>query len=521
MRSGLGRRLALAALSAVLYFVGFVGFGQSYLTWFCFVPILIATRDLTPKRAFLLGLPFGLMTHMGGYYWVNHLLTQFANLAAPLAFLGYVLLCGYQGASLALVVYAVRKGRDFGLPAWVALPAALAVVEWFYPFLFPSYVGNSLYQFTEVTQIVELFGMPGLSVLVGLVNGAVLEVVESRIARRHPPLLPVVVPAVAFMAALGFGYLRSRELDAKADAAEKLKIAIIQTNLGAKDKHERPAEFIRKHLEMSLAAEELHPETELLVWPESAYNAAIPREVKNVSRVVTPGLTKPVIFGAITTDRQSGMRRIFNTAVVTSATGDILGKYDKIELLAFGETIPLIDAFPSISKLFPYTGTFTRGQIYENLPIRRASTSSVAPAKPDVPLLPMICYEDIIPELVRKLWNRAGPPEALVNITNDSWYGNTHEPLIHLALASFRAIETRRALIRSTNTGISAVVDPAGRIVKRTGQWTEEALIADIPLIKDGSTTLWLLIGPVLPYAGLAIFAAAWVRSRRRRVGTE
>ncbi|MBI3179706.1 MAG: hypothetical protein HYZ27_08590, partial [Deltaproteobacteria bacterium] len=149
MRSVVGQRLLLAALSAVLYFVGFVGFGQSYLTWFCFVPVLIAAKDLSPKKALLLGLPFGLLTHMGGYYWVNHLLTQFANLPASLAFVGYVLLCAYQGASLALVLFAVRFGAGVGLPAWVSLPAALAVTEWFYPFLFPSYVGNAFYRFTE------------------------------------------------------------------------------------------------------------------------------------------------------------------------------------------------------------------------------------------------------------------------------------------------------------------------------------------------------------------------------------
>jgi apolipoprotein N-acyltransferase len=133
-----------------------------------------------------------------------------------------------------------------------------------------------------------------------------------------------------------------------------------------------------------------------------------------------------------------------------------------------------------------------------------------------VKLLPMICYEDILPAFVRRLWNRGGAAEALVNITNDSWYGDTHEPLIHLVLATFRTIETRRALIRSTNTGISAFVDPAGRIVKRTGQWTKETLVDEVPLVRDGSSTLYMVVGDVLGWLGLALVALGLWRSRGR-----
>jgi apolipoprotein N-acyltransferase len=118
----------------------------------------------------------------------------------------------------------------------------------------------------------------------------------------------------------------------------------------------------------------------------------------------------------------------------------------------FGERIPLASTFPEIRRWFPRTSTFTSGESLE--PLRLGALT----------FLPTICYEDILPALVRRLWRSSGPTSVLVNLTNDSWFGDSHEPLIHLALASFRAIETRRALIRSTNTGISALVDPVGRI---------------------------------------------------------
>src|SRR5262249_45065879 len=89
--------LLLAAIAGTLYFLGFVGFGLFPLTWICFVPVLAAIASATPRRALLIGTVFGLVTNLGGYYWVIHLLEQFADLSLPLALLGYVLLCLYQG----------------------------------------------------------------------------------------------------------------------------------------------------------------------------------------------------------------------------------------------------------------------------------------------------------------------------------------------------------------------------------------------------------------------------------------
>jgi apolipoprotein N-acyltransferase len=188
--------------------------------------------------------------------------------------------------------------------------------------------------------------------------------------------------------------------------------------------------------------------------------------------------------------------------LLASATGDVLGIYDKIELLAFGETYPFSDMLPILGKVFG-TSWFTRGTSLKHLQLN------------DTSFLPMICYEDILPSLVRNIWRQDGPSDVLVNITNDSWYGNTHQPMIHLVLASFRSIETRRALIRSTNTGISAIVDPAGRITHRTGQWTRETLVAEVPLIKDESVTVFMRFGNVVGWLCLALTLGGWWLSRR------
>ena len=250
-----------------------------------------------------------------------------------------------------------------------------------------------------------------------------------------------------------------------------------------------------------------HPEVDLIVWPESAYNRLLGKAQTNVAREITSGIDRPILFGVLTysqtTDRSSA--EVYNSMLLASARGEVVGAYDKIELLAFGETLPLSDVFPVIGQWIGNGAWFTRGTSLRHLRLADAS------------FLPTICYEDILPALVRKLWRHDGPADAIVNVTNDSWYGNTHQPSIHLALASFRSIETRRALIRSTNTGISAIVDPAGRIAHRTGQWKRETLFARVPLIKDGSTTIFMRIGNVCGWVCLALTVWGFYLSRGTR----
>jgi len=496
---------ALAALSGVLYFVGFVGYGQHYLAWICFVPALWAIRDVTPRRALLLGTLFGTVMSFGGFYWVGGMLGEFAGLGPFLSGLGLTLLCLQHGLGVGLVLAAVRRlERDRGIaPVW-SLPLALTAHELLYPQIFPYYLGASQFKVTWVTQIAELFGIVGVSALVVLVNGAVFELVRAKKDQRPIARRRVLIPAGVLVACLAFGAIRAASLDDDIAAARKIKVAMIQTNLGAKDKHARADAFLQKHIDMSRRAIEKDPSIELLVWPETAYNRWLDKRTKDLSRSPLGQMGRPMIFGALLTDTApDGERRAYNSAVITSSTGQVLGSFDKIELLVFGEAIPLSDVFPIVKKWLPMASTFTRG----------TSTKPLV-ARDGTKFLPMICYEDILPRFVRRLWSEGGPSDVLVNVTNDSWYGDSDEPIEHLALATFRSIETRRALIRATNTGISALVDPVGRITQRSGQWTEEVIVGSVPLIEDDRSTIYQTIGDLPAWA--ATIALAVLLFRRR-----
>jgi apolipoprotein N-acyltransferase len=496
------RQILLAVAAGVVDCLGFIGFGLFPLTWIAKVPALWAVRGEAPGRAFRLGLIYGLVGHLGGYYWLYHMLVDYGGLPPILSLGTLLLLASYLGLIFGLLLWCVRLAeRDLGLaPAW-SLLVAYPALELLFPIIFPYRIGASQYRFAAIAQIVEVTGMLGLTALIGLVNGAVYELLDACLARRRVVWLRPAVAAAAFLAVTGYGLVRLRQVDETVATSRRITVALVQTNLGARQKQERRWEFVERHRQMTHELVAAHPEVELVVWPETAVNVPLPRDVRELRRELEP--QRPMVVGALTVSREGGRRREYNSLLAVSETGELLGRYDKVRLLVFGESIPLAETFPTLRSWFPRSSVFERGQVFQNLRVGGVS------------LLPLVCYEDILPDLLAEIWRRGGPPEALVNVTNDSWYGDSHQPLIHLALATFRSIETRRALIRSTNTGISAIVDPAGRIVNRTGQWTREVLVGQVPIIEDRSTTLYLRTGDLLGWLCVVLTLAGLVRAWR------
>jgi apolipoprotein N-acyltransferase len=501
-----GRASLLCVASGILYFLTFLNFDLFPLIWVAYVPVLLAVRGTTPKRALLLGTLFGAVTNLGGYYWVVHTIQTFGSLPFLVAAAGYVVLCIYQGFLLALALVCVRYGERIGIaPVW-SFPVALAALEVVYPLLFPTYIGNSQLEFHAITQIVEITGMAGLTLLIGFVNGAIYEVLTARSEARRLAIPRVCVPAALFALCVTYGLIRLPQIDARSAAAPKLTVGLVQTNIGAQAKASDPEEFVERHRAMSRALVARRPDVELIVWPESAYNQLLRREQRSVADQVTADLGRPLLFGALTIGYQEdGSRQIFNSLLLASERGEVRGVYDKIELLVFGETYPFSATLPFLDRVFG-TNWFARGTSLRHLSLNGFS------------LLPTICYEDLSASLVRRMWRTAGPASALVNGTNDSWYGDTHQPMEHLAVAAFRSNETRRALIRSTNTGISAIVDPAGRIAHRTAQWEPDVLVADVPMIDDGSSTIYMKIGNVTGWTCVVLTLLGLWRARRATI---
>lgn len=500
-----------AAAGGVLAFLGYVGFDQFYLEWVCLVPVLWAIKGQAPGRAFFIGWLAGTVGHTGGFYWIVTMLRQFADAPWPLAAGGLLLLATANALVFAVWAWATRLicGSTGWSVAWVS-PAAWTAAEKFLPQVFPNHLGASQYKLVAVTQIADITGILGVTFLVIFVNSAVYATIEAVGERKPRPWLPAAALSAVLLLVLAYGMIRINTVDRQAAAAPGLSVGIVQTNRGAGDKHVDQGLFLREHQEMSRELAAAQP-IDLIVWPESIIGMNLASREGVLPESLRGGLRTPLLLGAIVQVQEQGERRIYNSAVLADGTGRITGTYDKTVLVPFGEYIPFGDVFPQLYSWSPYSGRFWRGENASPL-LLNGRVLSVN-----------ICYEDIFPGHVRMLM-RGGPerrvPEAMFNLTNDSWYGDTVQPLEHLVLASFRSIEHRRTLVRSTNTGISAIVDPVGRIDVRTRQWTRASLSGRVPLMQDrtvyaalGDWLGWLCLAVVLPGIRAAYRASGRVSS--------
>jgi apolipoprotein N-acyltransferase len=494
-----------AVIGGVLIFLGYVGFDQFYLEWICLIPVLWAVRDQRPGRAFLLGWVAGLVGHLGGFYWVTIMFRQFAGAPWPVAILGLLLLAAANGIVVATWAWATRlitRSTGWNL-VWVA-PVVWTAVEKLWPEVFPNYIGASQYRLSHLTQIADLAGILGVSFLVVYINAVIYAVGMSWLEKRALPRRTVAIFAAVVALVLCYGELRIRQLDRQTSLAEKLTVGLVQTNRGAADNHTATEEKLLEYQDLSAKLVVAHA-PDLVVWPEGVCSLNVSSREGSLPPAILGDLKTPMLLGACLRTGESN--EISNTAFLTDAAGRILGSYDKTVLVPFGEYIPFGDMFPSVYSWSPYSSRFLRGESVEPLLLGRHLLSV------------SICYEDIFPGHIRKLMSggrQRRAPEAMFNLTNDSWYGKSTEPMEHLALASFRCIENRRSMVRATNTGVSAFVDPVGRITSRTGIWTKEVLVDRIPLLTG--RTFYAIAGDWIGWlcAILSLCAIGWALRIRR-----
>lgn len=448
------------------------------LAFVAWVPLLVSMHRQTARRAMLLGWLAGLTMNVAGFIWLQQMLKTFSGFPAPVCFLFVLVVCAYQGGRIGLMGWLYGRASARGWPAAPVFAAAFAASELLYPLLFPWYYAATVHQVPALTQLGDVGG----PILVGLVlvaaNLALAEPLLARLERRKAAVGVLGAGAVTVAFALCYGYLRIGAVDAAAQAAPQATVGVVQANMGLMEKRTAFDEGLKRHLDMS---HELKAGgADFVVWSEtSAMRAVRDDSFKQELRGgVARRIELPAIFGAVIVKRVSDEREyvLYNSAVASDGEGTIGSRYDKQYLLTFGEYLPFGENFPVLYKWSPNSGHFTPGTSLEPLLL------DVKDAQGQVQthrVTTLICYEDILPRFTNDAVRHADP-DLLVNMTNDAWFGDTTEPWEHLALAQLRAVEHRRYLVRGTNSGVSAVVDPVGRVIAKSGTFREQAISAPI-----------------------------------------
>jgi apolipoprotein N-acyltransferase len=463
------RALAVAGGGGVLYFLGYVGWGVWPLITIFLVPFwraLEQSRPLGLGVSALVGLVFGGMAYAGGYPWLWRLVEFFlgGNL-----FVGAILWLGY-GAWFALgfVAYALLfqllRRRGWSLAA-AGIPPLLAV-EWLQPQIFPVYSGAALVLAPPLVQIADLGGPLLLSAVVGALNAATYSAWAWLRGERKLPLVPGAAAAVLVLLVLGYGYLRTAGIARESGEASALRVGLVQANLGLMEKRTQGVLGHRRHLEQTRELLADGP-LDLIVWPETAYVRGLRRPLPLDGQPIRDDITVPLLFGGTSVWEDGGRRVSANSALLVAADGAIRDAYDKNLLIPLAEFAPFAGIVPQVAAFFPHVQDFRAADATP--PLRLGALRIATP----------ICYEAVRPDFVRRMVREARP-HLIVTLANDAWFGDSQEPWIHLALTRLRAVEHRVWLVRATNSGVSAVVDSAGRVVARTGLLTRENLRAAV-----------------------------------------
>jgi apolipoprotein N-acyltransferase len=231
--------------------------------------------------------------------------------------------------------------------------------------------------------------------------------------------------------------------------------------------------------------------------------------------MIRRGFTLPVVIGADMFDEAH--EDAFNSAILLAEDGRAADRYDKVRLLAFGEYIPGIETFPWLRQFLPVgTGRFTAGKGPGVLKLQQSGGGTIK-------LGPVICYEDILQGFLRGVGKLH--PDLLINLTSDSWFGADTEPYEHLALAVFAGVELRVSMVRAVNSGISALIDPNGRVLEKTyaddpyrRPHAEDGIVVSAPILAGGHT-VYVTVGNLFAYscvAALMVIAIA-ARGKARR----
>lgn len=470
------------------------------LAWGWLAPALVSGVTRPPRAALRDGWLAGTVFYVVLLRWLDYTFLHYSAIPWPVTWLPIAALAAYCGLYVGLVAGATawlapRLGPG---PALALAPAWWVTGEWLRGHLMGGFpwglLGYSQHGQLAVIQVAELGGVYAVSLVIVAVNAGIAGLLALGPRRAWPG---AAAAALLLAATLGFG-AHALARPASSTAAG-LDVAVIQPSIEQTIKWDpaRHAQIMDIYERLTREAAATRPA--IVLWPETATTIFLRGDPDLLERLrrLSAEVETPILVGSI--DRREGPRGQFlNSAFFLTGQG-IRGKYDKIHLVPFGEYVPLASLLGFVKGWAEFISEFGEGD-----------TQTVFPL-PGAPFGTVICYEIIFPELFRGFVTRGA--SFMANITNDAWFGETSGPWQHLGTLPLRAVEQRVAIARAANTGISAFVEPTGRIAATLPLMARGSLHRRIPL-RDALTLYgrlgdWLVVACAaagVAGAGIAFF---------------
>ena len=448
--------------SVLLLFLALPGGGGLWpLLGVAVVPFLFAILKGSRRQALFLTLLFGVAHFLVQLYWIVFVIGHYGGLPLYLSIPALLLLCVYLTLYLLLFTLIVRGSVAHFSPfvsVWL-IPAIWVSGDYLRSFVLSGFpwmdLGYGLIDVSLLAQSADIWGHSGLSFLIILVNAAVTLLLLA--GREKKQLRNMVLPVLSLLAFVSlYSLWRMNGLEDELSETDSLNVGIVQGNIdqGQKWNPSLQGATVATYLEQSRFLMDTAERPDLLLWPETAlpfYPQGHPLLLP-IARFLQEQQVM-LLTGSPWYDEESlekGTLQLYNASLLFDSQGAIVKRTAKSHLVPFGEYVPYKKYLPFIAPLVEGVGDFIPGEV--------ADPPSCKNAKIGV----LICFESIFPDISRK-WVKTGA-NLLVNITNDAWYGKSSAPHQTLAMTRMRAIETRRSIVRSANTGFSAFIDPLGRM---------------------------------------------------------
>lgn len=500
-----------ALLSGLLMGTSFIPF-PPWAILFSYVPlwIFVYKKADSLKVAFIAGWITQFVQLLIGGHWVYHVAREFGHLPWYLSLIGLLGFAAfvylYLALSSALGFYLKEKFKLSPLPFFLVMAVLFSLSERAWPSIFSWNIGYTLlWAKLPAFQWADMIGFEGLTTLCLLVQAVVAWLWLTRPSKGRAigttSWKITLVGLLSFLFLINVsGHFHGQKWD---ETDSVLRPLLIQANIGNFEKvqSEKGRGFqytvIDDHLNLIRDFQAKEPEkwqsVDLIIWPETAFPDFLDDRYLGLSRqnylmTALKDFQKPLLTGGYSREVMPDRRVLdYNALFLFDSTGTSLGQpYRKTRLLIFGEYLPFSEDFPILLEWFPFIASFGRGNGPEVLSLVRED-------QPPLQLGSQICYEGLTPGFTRGLSEKGAG--ILVNVTNDSWFGKTAEPFQHMTITLARAIEVRRPLIRSTNTGISTAILANGKILEQSPLHTPWASAFEISYLAQPGTTFFVKYG--------------------------
>ena len=462
----------------------------------------VSSRAL--RRALALGLVMGFTANATTCAWLSDLLATYAFMPWPLAWFVAALLFVLQGLPFALATLFTRLVAPHGLSVFIAWPLAMVASASAMPMLFPWRVGVAQLGFLPFVQLAELGGLP----LIDLALLFIVTLAACALTHRERKVRFVagVSATLLFSGIALWGSARIEEVRAQRETLPVLRVGIVQHNIDIPERMRPELWPMQMETTWALTRTLEAENVDIVMWPESAFPWPVDRlalaQLPSDLALDEAGVHGPLLLGAAS---WSSPEARYNSVLLLSRER-FFGIVDKTRLMPFSERVPL---WPWLVFLHPFMGPGMSEGPHQGgvlvIPTRDGHEARAGILN---------CYEDLMDDHVQRVARQS--PDFLSNHTNDAWFGPTHAPLLHHFLARMRAIETRRDLVRTVNTGLSGHVSATGESLMTTGIFTRETRIAEVRLSQ--ATTLFVWLGDwITPLCLLVLACGVWRAASLRR----